>query len=242
MSSAAKKMTFTPHHSPTIVNATKHTIVVFQARGTLYNKQVLLPGEAVSMTRKETGGRWFLRYKVHALIGDESALPTGKDSVKNLVKATAIPAAFIAGCFATAITAGMLAGPSLALAPLVSGMVVNGVVIDSAALAAGGIMASRAQVVTDLLMKQHSDKFMAQTDRLKPGQRFLVVKGGLSDGPIVIENLSKHKFQKLAIMAWKGPMDSKQNKIRYYFPSKDKPEEEQRDDETPQIEQERLTR
>lgn len=197
---------FTPQHSPTIVNGSNHTIVVFQERGTLYNRQVLRPGEAVSMTRGETGGGLFLPYKVHALIGDESALPTGKDSMKNLVKVSTIPAVFVAGCFAAAISAGMLVGPSVALAPLVSGMVVNGVVIDSAALAAGGIMATRAQVVTDLLLKQQPDKFMCTTNRLRPGERYLVVKGGLADGPVSIEDVSQRQFKKLEILAWKTPL------------------------------------
>lgn len=197
---------FVPEHSPTIFNATKHTIVVFQERGVLYNQQVLRPGEAVSMTRKQTGGGWLIPYKIHALIGDEKCLPTQKDSVKNLVKVTAIPAAFVAGCFATAISAGMLVGPSAALAPLVSGLVVNGVVIDSTALAAGGIMASRAQAVTDRLLKEQPDKFMAKTDRLKPGQRYLVVQGGLSDGPVQINEVPSSKFESLAVAQIKPPM------------------------------------
>jgi hypothetical protein len=157
-------MEFAPNHSPTILNASNHTIVVFQERGTLYNRQVLAPGEAVSMTKKQTGGRLW-SYKVHAVIGDENCLPTANDSRKNLIKVTAIPAAFVTGCMITAISAGMLVGPAVALGPLVSGMVVNGVVIDAAALAAGGIAASRAQAVTDRLLKEQPDKFMSKTKR-----------------------------------------------------------------------------
>lgn len=167
------------------------------------------------MTRKETGGGLFLPYMVHALIGDEKSLPTKRESTKNLVKVSAIPAAFVVGCFATAISAGMLVGPSVALAPLVSGMVVNGVVIDSAALAAGGIMASRAQVVTELLLKKHPDKFMCKTNRLKPGKRFLVVRGGLADGPVSIEDVSPGTFQKLAISAWKQPLPNNEENTHY---------------------------
>ena len=63
----------------------------------------------------------------------------------------------------TAIAAGTLAGPSMALAPLVSGMVVNGVVIDSAALVAGTVLATRARAVTELLMKDKPSKFTAKT-------------------------------------------------------------------------------
>ena len=185
------------------------------------------------MTREETGGGLFLHYKVHALIGDERALPTSKDSMKNLVKVSAIPAAFVAGCFATAISAGMLVGPSLALAPLVSGLVVNGVVVDSAALAAGAIMATRAQVVTDLLLKTHPDKFMCKTKRLKPGRRYLVVKGGLSDGPVSIGEMSQREFNKLKIAVWKKPLpkDDAANNVQYILGG------EADDDETLAIEQ-----
>lgn len=106
-------------HSPTVVNGTNYPIVVFLERGTLYNKRVLQPGEAVCMTRRETGGAGILSYRVHAVIGDETCLPTKSDSMRNLAKECAIPAAFIAGCLVTAISAGTLAGPSAALAPLV---------------------------------------------------------------------------------------------------------------------------
>lgn len=56
-------------------------------------------------------------------------------------------------------------GPSAALAPLVSGMVVNGAVIETAALAAGGLTATRAQAVTERLPEEQPDKFMIKTDR-----------------------------------------------------------------------------
>ncbi|KAL7532122.1 hypothetical protein ACHAXR_007252 [Thalassiosira sp. AJA248-18] len=211
---------FIPDHSPTILNASKHSMVVFQERGTLYNRQVLKPGEAVSMTRKQTGGI-LMPYRVHAIVGDEKCLPTSKDSQKNLVKVTAIPAAFVAGCFATAISAGMLVGPSAALAPLVSGMVVNGVVVDSAALVAGGVMATRAQAVTDMLLKEQPDKFMNRTARFRPGQRYLVVTGGLSDGSVTIEEVSKKKFEKnftTCISLWKPPLSNKPSNKQYCLP------------------------
>jgi hypothetical protein len=38
-------------------------------------------------------------------------------------------------------------------------------------------MASRAAVVTEMLLKKHPDKFMSRTGRLHPGERFLVVTG-----------------------------------------------------------------
>jgi hypothetical protein len=194
-------------HSPTVVNQTQHSLVVFQERGTLYNKQVLLPGEAVTMTRRQTGGLLLSPYYVHAVIGDDQALPTARDSATNLLKVTAIPAAFVAGCLATAVTAGMLVGPSVALAPLVSGMVLNGVVIDAAAITAGGLLATRAQMVTDFLLKKHPDKFMAKSGRLRPGQRFLIVRGGLEEGPVQIVEVSKREFDKLGISTIKEPIN-----------------------------------
>ena len=142
--------------------------MVFQERGTLFNRQVLQPNEALCVTAQQTGGGSIGRtppklvplpkspllgaYKVHAAIGDESSLPSGTDSAKNILRVSAVPAAFIAGCLATAVSAGTLAGPSAALAPLVSGLVVRGVVIDTAALVAGGVLANRTQMVTELLL------------------------------------------------------------------------------------------
>jgi hypothetical protein len=193
-------------HSPTIVNNTEYPVVVFLERGTLYNAQVLHPGEAVCMKRKQTGGVGLLPYKVHAVIGNEASLPKTSDSLKNLVKVSVIPAAFIAGCLATAMSAGTLAGPSAALAPLVSGMVVKGVVIDTAALAAGSIMASRAQMVTELLLRTQRNKFMTVSNQFLPGQRYLKVTGGLSEGPLQIEEVEKRKASKIQVIAIKSPM------------------------------------
>jgi len=226
---------FVPQHSPTVLNASNHSMVVFQERGTFYNCQVLKPGEAVSMSRTETGCL-LIPYKVHAIVGDEKCLPSSKDSQKNLIKTTAIPAAFVAGCFATAISAGMLVGPSAALAPLVSGMVVNGVVIDSAALVAGGLMATRAQAATELLLKEQPDKFMMKTGNLRPGQRYLVITGGLNDGSVNIEEVAKKKFnKKFTVSSWKSPLKSKDK------PTKQEPGllEEERDDVAGLLEGER---
>ena len=192
--------------SPTIVNNTEYPLVVFLERGILYNKQVLRPGEALTMTRKQTGGFHLrLPYRVHAVLGDEEALPTQSDSLKNLAKISAIPAAFVAGCMATAITAGALAGPSLALAPLVSGMVVSGVVIDASALAGGAMAANTAKKVADAVLKDHKEKLMGVTDNLKPGRKYLLVTGGLDHGPIKIDKISRRAFNKLELMAIKGP-------------------------------------
>ena len=192
--------------SPTIVNNTEYPIVVFLERGILYNKQVLRPGEALTMTRKQTGGFHLrLPYRVHAVLGDEKNLPSQSDSLKNLAKASVIPAAFVAGCLATAVTAGALAGPSLALAPLVSGMVVSGVVVDTAALAGGAMAANTAKKVAAVVLKDHKEKLMGVTDNLQPGRKYLSVTGGLKHGPIKIDNISRRAFDKLELMAIKGP-------------------------------------
>jgi hypothetical protein len=179
-----------------------HTIVVFQERGILYNKQVLQPGEAVGMTRCQTGGL-ITPYYVHAVIGDERALPTRMQSVRNLVKVTAIPAAFIAGALTAAVGAGMLLGPAATLAPLVSGLDINRVVVDFAALAAGGILASRAGMVTAFLPKKHPDEFMGKTGRLRSGKHYLMVTGGLSDGPVKIESKSKRELYFLQAISYR---------------------------------------
>ena len=113
--------------SPAIYNNTRYPIVVFLERGVLYSKQVLHPGEAVTMTRQQTGGfggpvpRNVGGYKVHAVIGDERSLPTKTDSMKNMARVSIVPAAFVAGCLMTASSAGTMAGPSAGLARLVSG-------------------------------------------------------------------------------------------------------------------------
>ena len=205
---ADERLSALPEHSPSILSASNHTMVVFQERGTFYNCQVLRPGEAVSMTVQQTGGFPLLPYRVHAVVGDEGSLPSARDSTTNLIKVTAVPAAFIAGCFATAISAGMLVGPSVALAPLVSGMVVGGVVIDSTAIAAGAVMSTRANAVTDMILKEKPNAVFNKTERLRPGRRFMVVTGGLDDGPVKIEEV-KGKEKKFEVKVWKPPLSNK---------------------------------
>jgi len=162
------------------------------------------------MTRKQTGPFNLLPYKIHAIVGDETCIPSSQDSTRNLIKVTAIPAAFVAGCLATAVSAGMLLGPSAALGPLVSGMVVNGVVIDSTALAAGGMVATRASAVATMLLKEKPDFFMNKTGNVRPGQRYFVVSGGLADGTVSIEEMSEKKFEKnCTVKEWKAPLNKK---------------------------------
>ncbi len=143
-------------------------------------------------------------YKVHAIVGDESCLASLADeSAMNLLKNTAIPAtAFVIGCLVTAIAAGTLTGPSVALAPLVSGVVVNGVVVDSAAVAAGMALATRTRAITEMLIKDRPDgELAAKTKGMPPPKkgkgRYLVVTGGMSDGAVIINEIgSKEKFEK----------------------------------------------
>ncbi len=157
----------------------------------------------------------FGSYKVHAIVGDESCLASLADeSTMNLLKNTAIPAtAFVIGCLVTAIAAGTLAGPSVALAPLVSGFVVNGVVVDSAAVAAGTALAARTRAITEMLIKDRPDgELAAKTKGMqspKKGKgRYLVVTGGLSDGAVMITEIgSREKFEKrYTVTMWKAPL------------------------------------
>jgi hypothetical protein len=206
-------------HSPTIVNQTNYSIVVFQERGFLYNQQILLPGEAMSMTPSQTTGNIpLLPYHIHAVIGDERALPTRKQSMQNLVSVSVIPAAFCAAALATAMSAGTLAGPSAALAPLVTGMVVNGVVIDGAAIAAGAVAANRAAVLSDMLLKKHPNRFLARSARFQPGKRMVIVTGGMEEGNLAITPINEKEFRKLQIVRYKEPQDTIQDKIHYYVP------------------------
>ena len=80
----------------------------------LYNKQVLQPGEAISMTRSQTGCV-VVPYRIHVVVGDERQLPTMRQSLVNLVKVSAIPLAFVVGAMMAASSAGTLAGPGVAL-------------------------------------------------------------------------------------------------------------------------------
>uniref|UniRef100_A0A7S4EQU2 Uncharacterized protein n=1 Tax=Pseudo-nitzschia australis TaxID=44445 RepID=A0A7S4EQU2_9STRA len=204
---ASESADLNPQNSPTIINNTKYPIVVFLERGIIYNKCILEPREAVTMTRKQTGGGLLkLPYKVHAMIGDERSLPTRADSIKNVVKVSAVPAAFAAGCLITAVSGGMLCGPSAALAPLVSGLVVRGVVVDAAAMATGMLAANQTKKIAEVLQRDHNEKMVGVTSRLKPRERFLSVTGGLFEGPIVILEIPRCRFERMAIETIKVPI------------------------------------
>mmetsp|Transcript_38519 Transcript_38519/g.56526 ORF Transcript_38519/g.56526 Transcript_38519/m.56526 type:complete len:159 (-) Transcript_38519:566-1042(-) len=156
------------------------------------------------MTRKQTGGG-AIPYRVHVTIGDEKCLPTKKHSFQNMVNVAAIPTAFVIGALATAVSAGTLAGPSAALAPMVTGIVVKGVVIDSAAIAAGTVLAERVSTLADMLVKKHPENFVTKSSILRPGERFFVVKGGVNTS-LKLEALTAKEFKKLGINIFRSPV------------------------------------
>ena len=184
----------------------------------LYNTQVLDPGEAVGMTRKETGGG-LLPFKIHAVVGDESNLPTKRQSLNNLLAAAVVPTAFIVGTLAAASTAGTMTGPSAALSRVASGLVVKGMVIDSAALAAGSLTANRAAAVADKLIKKHPRNFSTTSGLLRPGQKFVVVRGGV-ESPLEFEYLKSERHFRyevpLSSNQVKSPMETLQDKVDFY--------------------------
>lgn len=202
--------------NPIIVNQTKYSIVVFQDRGVLYNKQVLLPGEALGISKKETAGN-ILPYHIHAVVGNEENLPTRAQSAKNLLLMAAIPTAFVAGTLLAASSAGTLAGPSAALGRVASGMIVRGVVIDSAAITFGAVVASRASAVAALLIEKHPENFMTKSGIFFPGRRYVVIKGGVEE-PLSITSVPERGFRKITdnIVDLKHPMDTLQDKFEYY--------------------------
>jgi len=204
--------------NPIIVNQTNQSIVVFLDRGVLYNKQVLEPGEAMGMSRKETAGS-IVPYQIHALVGDERNLPSRTQSMKNLLSTAVIPTAFVVGTIAAASSAGTLAGPSAALGRAAGGVVVRGMVIDSAAIAAGSIMANRASAFAEMLIDKHPENFMVKSGRFMPGKNYIVVRGGI-DVALTISKISERDFHQIPINGdVKTPTDTLQDKLKYYLPS-----------------------
>jgi len=201
--------------NPIIVNQTNCSIIVFQDRGVLYNKQVLLPGEAMGISKKETVGN-IVPYHIHAVVGNEENLPTRAQSAKNLLLMAVIPTAFVAGTLLAASSAGTLAGPSAALGRVATGMVVRGVVIDTAAVTFGAVVASRASTIAEMLIKKHPENFMTKSGMFFPGKRYVVVKGGIEE-PLSITTIPEREFQKMSdIVDVKHPMDTMQDKFEYY--------------------------
>ncbi|CAB9528652.1 expressed unknown protein [Seminavis robusta] len=204
--------------NPIIVNQTNHSIVLFLDRGVLYNKQIIGPGEAVGMTRNQTAGS-VMPYRIHAVVGDESSLPTSSQSMRNALSTLVIPTAFIVGTLAAASSAGTLAGPSRALSRAAGGLVVRGMVIDSAALAAGSLSASRASLIADRLIEQYPENYSVKSPLYMPGNRHVVIRGGIEE-PLTIKTIKEKEFKRIAIQGeLKTPMDTLQEKIEYITPS-----------------------
>ncbi|CAB9511347.1 expressed unknown protein [Seminavis robusta] len=202
--------------NPVIVNQTHQSVVLFLDRGVLYNKQVLAPGEAVAMPRStNTGVPSVVPYKIHAVVGDEKSLPTRRQSMTNAFSTAVIPAAFIVGT----LMAASSAGTSTALTRATASVVVKGMVIDSAALAAGSVTANRAAYIADRLIEKHPENFAVKSGMLMPGNRFVVIRGGIEE-PLTITCIKEQKFRKIPIVGdVKAPMDTLVDKMNYYTPS-----------------------
>jgi len=195
----------TAKNCPLIINNTNHSLVVFQERGVYFNKQVLLPKEAMSVKK-------FLNitpYWVNVVVGDETCIPDMKKSLTNLVSVTAIPTAFVIGALSFAATAGTLTGPALALAPIIDGLVIQGLIVDTAALAAGAVLAERitkAKVIGEYLIKKHPEKFVAHKGPFFPGEKYISVTGGVQDGDLILTEISKADFIDLGVTLIKDPI------------------------------------
>lgn len=181
---------------PIIINRTTSPIIIYLSRaGFLFNKQCLHPNEAMAV--KRSGKLFSLPYDIHAEIGDEQCLPDKLKGLKTFVTANAVPVAFCAGLLATALSAGVLTGAGAALTPLVSGLVVNGVVIDSAAIAAGFNTAGGVKMVVEKLVKEKEEHFFVKETNIKAhnnGTKMFVIYGGL-DTPLSIKKIEKTKDQ-----------------------------------------------
>lgn len=159
---------------PGVINLTEYPIVVYEERGVIFNKTVLLPNEAVNIKARETGPFF---YGLHALIGDR--LPDTWDSFKSFVGASIVPIYFIGTMIAATLSAGILIGPALALAPLITGIAVNGVVIDAALVIIGIKAAGGAVPVAKYLVESHESYFHVNRPHNAFRERYLAVRGGL---------------------------------------------------------------
>ena len=181
---------------PIIINRTTSPIIVYLSRaGFLFNKQCLHPNEAMAV--KRSGKLIALPYDIYAEIGDERCLPDKLKGLTTFVAANAVPVAFCAGLFATALSAGVLTGAGAALTPLVSGLVVNGVVIDSAAIAAGFNTAGGVKMVVEKLVKEKEENFFVKETNIKAhknSSKMFVIFGGL-DTPLSIKKIKNTKDQ-----------------------------------------------
>lgn len=168
--------------SPSILNKTDYSILVFQERGVFFNKQILHPGESVSIKYKESGG--LLPYHIHAVIGDESCFPGKTKSIKNLVSVAAVPVAFAGGALATAMSGGA---------------------INKASIIAGTALAKKASTIANALKEKkekYPENFTGKSGLIIGGRRYIVIKGGFSQ-PLNIKEVSKKKYKKNEVKSMK---------------------------------------
>jgi hypothetical protein len=59
-----------------------------------------------------------------------------------------------------------------------------------------------------MILKDRPNHIFAKTDRLKPGRRYLVVTGGLDDGPVKIDEVKKGSDTKFEVTVFKGPLNN----------------------------------
>merc|ERR1712032_1686167 len=66
--------------------------------------------------------------------------------------------------------------------------------------------AKKAKQMAEEILSEHKEKLMYVTPKLKPGRRFLSVNGGLTEGPVTIQEIKERKFKKLPIKSMKEPI------------------------------------
>lgn len=63
--------------------------------------------------------------------------------------------------------------------------------------------ADTAKKIAEVVIQNHKEKLMGVTGLLQPGQKYLSLTGGLFDGPVEIERIPKHIFDRLEIVTTK---------------------------------------
>lgn len=173
---------------PLVVNRANMPMVVYLERGFLFNKQVIMPGEAVQLWSK-TWGPNILPYSIIALVGDKSAVPSTMDSVLSFVGMSAVPTAFVGGVIVSVVSWGALTGPAAALTGLVSNApAIMGYTIASVDIAAGVVAAGGGKQVAEFLVKEHPKAFMAKRRHNFPGTKYFEITGG-PDGSETVKNM-----------------------------------------------------
>jgi len=181
--------------APLVYNKCNMPLAVFLERGFLFNKQVIYPGEAVQLWSPETGPE-SLPFRIVAMVGDESNLPSGLDSLLNFARRIAVPIAFVGGVVASVSTAGALAGASSAAGSALAPLVANAVKTHAAA---GSTAAVTAKKLGNKLVKKYPKAFMAKKNWVWPGSNYFEVTGGPEPDvseppPLVIGKIGKSTY------------------------------------------------